>query len=201
MRFIVNLLPQLQNATSLRRVITVAAGGFEGEIFVDDLMGRNIPLRATRGHFCSVMSLALEAISKKAPNVSFIHNYPGSINTNLIRGNEGFFLQLVKLYFKIRLLFKSMPLKECGERHALLCTSLKYPPLKDGATASGASLTAAISVAKGIDGKTGSGVYSVDHEGESASTAVVDLLAKYRQQGMVDKVWKHTEDEFLKITG
>ena len=201
MRFVINLLPQLQNSPSLRRVITVLAGGFEGKMFTDDFVGRKVAMSNVRGHSCSMMTLALEAISQQAPSVSFIHNYPGAVNTNLIRGDEGFMLQVVKYYFKLRLAFKRMPLKECGERHAFLCTSAKYPPSKDTESTSGVPLTPSIQIAKGVDGRIGSGVYSVNHEGESMKPEIEELLGQYRREGMVEKVWKHTEGEFSRITG
>lgn len=56
-------------------------------------------------------------------------------------------------------------------------------------------------VALGVDGKNGSGVYSVDWDGESASRQVVELLDRYRAEGAVDKVGEHIEGEFKRITG
>lgn len=53
----------------------------------------------------------------------------------------------------------------------------------------------------GTDGKKSSGVYSVDWDGESASGDVLELLAEYREKGMVDKVWQHLEEEFARISG
>ena len=201
MRFIVNLLPLIQKATSLRRIVTVQSAGFEGKLFDDDYLCRKAPISKARGHSSSVMTLAIEALAKRAPNVSFIHNYPGAINTNLIRGDEGFVLQLVKYYFKVRFAFKFMPFKECGERHAFLSTSSKYPPLEDAATGSGVPLSASVVIARGVDGKVGTGAYAVSHEGESVNEAIEKLLAQYRQEGQVDKLWKHVEAEFLRITG
>lgn len=182
-------------------MVTVLAGGFEGKIYEDDFVGRKVPMSDARGHSCSMLTFSLEALAQKAPNVSFIHNYPGAVNTNLIRGDEGFMLQVFKYYFKLRFAFQKMPLKECGERQAFLCISAKYPPSKDAASGSGVPLTSAIDVAKGTDGKAGGGVYSVNHEGESMKPEVEELLARYRKEGMVEKVWKHTEGEFVRITG
>lgn len=201
MRFIVNFLPQLQRATSLRRVVTVQSAGFEGKLFDDDFLCRKVPVSKARGHSSSMMTLAIETLAKKAPNVSFIHNFPGSINTNLIRGDEGIILQLVKYYFKIKLAFNSMPFKECGERHAFLCTNSKYPPSEEAASGSGVPLSAPVSVARGVDGKVGTGAYAVSHEGESVSPAIEKLLAQYRQEGKAEKLWQHVEDQFTKITG
>ena len=47
----------------------------------------------------------------------------------------------------------------------------------------------------------GSGVYSVTLAGESSGTKVEDLLARFRRDGLVETFWKHTEDEFRRITG
>jgi hypothetical protein len=43
-RFIINLLPLLQQATSLRRVVTVFAGGKEGQIYPNDFQGWKVPM-------------------------------------------------------------------------------------------------------------------------------------------------------------
>ena len=56
-------------------------------------------------------------------------------------------------------------------------------------------------VARGTNGKIGSGVYSVDAQGESAGPEVEKLLANLRKEGLEEKVWKHIEDEFWRITG
>ncbi len=82
-RLISNLLPLLQKAQDLRRVVTVFAGTKEGKINTADFQGRHVPLLSQRGHFTSMMTLALEAIAEKAPDVSFIHDFPGAVMTNL----------------------------------------------------------------------------------------------------------------------
>ena len=56
-------------------------------------------------------------------------------------------------------------------------------------------------VAKGTDGEPGSGVYSVDLQGESSGPKVQELLAGFRREGVVETFWKHTEEEFRRITG
>lgn len=38
-RFIVNLLPQIQQATSLRRVVSVYMGTFEGQVYLNNIKG------------------------------------------------------------------------------------------------------------------------------------------------------------------
>lgn len=139
-RLIVNLLPLLQNATSLRRVVTVMAGTKEGQLFTDDIAGRNLAFRisSARGHLCSALTLSLEALVRKAPEVSFIHNFPGAVNTDLIRKDDGIMMQVMKQLFRVSMtvMRKWVSKEECGERHAWLCLSGRFPS-KDGNGAQG----------------------------------------------------------------
>ncbi|KAF5013662.1 hypothetical protein FDECE_354 [Fusarium decemcellulare] len=197
-RLAANLLPLLQKAPSLRRVVTVMAGTKEGQFFIEDVAGRNLAARisSARGHMTTALTLSLEALARQAPEVSFIHNFPGAVDTDLIRKDDGFMMQVAKQIFRLGFTIRGkwVPKDECGERHAWLCLSSRFPAKQDeekeGAVA-----------AVGADGKNGSGVYSVDWDGESASGEVVKLLDGYREEGMVDKLWKHMEDEFVRVTG
>jgi hypothetical protein len=139
------------------------------------------------------LTLSLEALARQAPEVSFIHNFPGSVDTDLIRRDDGLMMQFVKQFFRLgtTVMGKWVPKEECGERHAWLCLSARFPAKGEK------SAEAAV----GTDGTKGSGVYSVDWDGESASTEVIKLLGEYRDEGTVDKVWKHFEDEFVRVTG
>ncbi len=56
-------------------------------------------------------------------------------------------------------------------------------------------------MARGTNGEIGSGVYSVDLEGESSGPKVLELLAGYRKEGVVENFWDHTEAEFERIMG
>jgi hypothetical protein len=47
----------------------------------------------------------------------------------------------------------------------------------------------------------GSGVYSVDWKGESTGPQVEKLLAKLREEGVVEKVWGDQEAQYTRITG
>lgn len=93
-----------------------------------------------------------------------------------------------------------MPNEECGECHVFLATSAKYPAGTNGSTSSGVPLASGVAVARGTNGISGSGVYSVDWEGESSGPQVEELLAKFKKEGLVEKVWEDTE-EFKRITG
>ncbi|PNP85778.1 hypothetical protein FNYG_00834 [Fusarium nygamai] len=200
-RLTVNLLPLFNKASSLRRVISVMAGTHEGKLFSDDIAARNIPFTSihnSRGHMCSALTLSLEALARQAPEVSFIHNFPGSVDTNLIRSGDGFMMQVMKYWFKVSMTVRRqwLPKDECGERHAWLCLTGRYPDKEgsDNGIKEG-------EVAVGTDGNKGSGVYSVDWDGESASGEVIKLLDGFKEEGLVEKVWKDQEKEFVRITG
>lgn len=158
-------------------------------------------MMAQRGHGTSLVTLSLEALAKKAPDVTFIHDYPGFVKTNIAQGTKGVGMFVFKAVSAVLGSFLSVPNQECGERHLFLATSAKYPPGVGEDTASGVPLADGITVATGIGGESGSGVYSVDQNGESSGPKVQELLANYRKQGLVEQLWEHTEEEFKRITG
>ncbi|TVY84892.1 Oxidoreductase andH [Lachnellula suecica] len=198
-RFIVNLLPLLRQATTIRRVVTVLAGGYEGPIIEDDFQAWKIPISQSRGHQNSMAGLSLEAIAKNAPTVSFIHSFPGFVDTNLMRDTKGPMMFLLWLMARVMVPFMAVPSLEVGERHAFLLTSAKYPARSSGE--SGVPLANGIEVVRGTNGEIGSGVYSLNQLGESSGSKIEALLAEMRAEGMVEKLWSHTEEEYKRITG
>lgn len=199
-RFIQNLLPLLRLSTTLRRVVTVFAGDHEGPIITSDYQGRNIPFLSVRGHGASIITLSLEALAGMAPEVSFIHSYPGLVKTNITRDLTGMmismkvFLTIIGPIFVIRS-------SESGARHLFLATSARYPARMSTDDVAGVPMIGKISVAMATDGMVGGGVYSVDSNGEGPKIRAVGILAKLRGEGMKEKVWVHTESEFGRITG
>ncbi|TKA63823.1 hypothetical protein B0A49_13632 [Cryomyces minteri] len=200
-RFIVNLLPLLQNATALRRVVSVFAATKEGPINMTDFQGWKVPLMSQRGHASSIVTLSLEALAKKAPTVAFVHDFPGPVKSGIARGTKGALFFVIKAVFTVIGPMVNMPTVESGERHVYLATSARYPAGANGDAASGVPLADGIAVARGTSSKTGSGIYSVDAQGETAGPMVEEFLAKMRNVGMVDQVWAHVEDDFERITG
>lgn len=246
-RFIVNLLPLLQQATTLRRVVTAFAAGKEGPVDVNDFQSRKVPALSARGHASSLVTLSLEALGKKAPNVTFIHDFPGPVKSNFLRGGQGAAIFALNAVFKlVSPMMSWYSNQECGERHLFLATSARYvrlerllgrmryfegkslfclsrvscgpgfshkswhadsknlhryPPGSNGDLTSGVPCTGEVTVATGTNGEKGSGVYSVELEGESSGPKVQELLAKFRKEAVVEKLWKHTEEEFRRITG
>jgi hypothetical protein len=207
-RFIVNLLPLLQAAPALRRVVTVFAGTKEGPIFRNDFGCEKVSLfniHSIRGHMCSIIDFSLEAIAKDAPSVSFIHDYPGFVDTGIFEKTGGALASVIRGVSKVSdALFRSrreryIPIEQSGERHLFLATSARYGPANGEVL--GTPLSSEVTSARDSCGKVGGGVYVVDENLESASPEVEKLLSQMRQDGMREKVWKHTEGEFNRISG
>ncbi|RYP12249.1 hypothetical protein DL765_007434 [Monosporascus sp. GIB2] len=201
-RFVANLLPLLKRAASLRRVVTVFAGSKEGKVFPDDFQAKRLGMMSARGHCASMITLALETLAATAPEVSFIHDYPGFVSTELSRELTGPAAAILKVLFKPVMALLNTPTGEGGERHTFFATSARFP---HGATepdnASGIALDAGVGLAASTQGKPGGGVYSIDYEAEGTSPTVQRLLDGPRKDGTAATVWKHTEDTFLRITG
>ncbi|CAP80523.1 hypothetical protein E8E15_010843 [Penicillium rubens] len=203
-RFIVNLLPNLKQATGLRRVVSVLAGGHEGPIDVTDFQGKGMSMLKIRGHIVSMTDMALEKLAEQAPEVTFINDYPGAVKTGIGRESNTLMVWIMTMVLMIIGPLIYIPIRESGERHLFFATSAKYPPrvrldaaVEDSA---GVPLSEGVEVATGTDGKVGSGVYSIHWSGEHAGPKVVKLLAGLREEGMAENVWQHTIGEFDRIT-
>ncbi|KAI1175381.1 NAD(P)-binding protein [Nemania sp. FL0916] len=187
-RFITNILPLIRRAPSLRRVVSVGGGGYEDELDTADFSALKVPLDKLRGHLTSLVTLGIEAVAETAPDVSFVHDYPGTVRTKLIAYLPEEVLQTLTF----------MARDESGQRQLYMATSAKFPPA-DGLDIDGVPLGSEANVAVGTSGAVGSGVYSVGADCEVASPAVIELLGRMRRQGLVQRVRQHTEDEFDRI--
>ena len=167
--------------------MTVGGGGKEGPLDATDFPALRVPVPQLRGHLTTLITLGLEAVAKTAADVSFVHDYPGTVNTGLYRDMDAppFDTSLC------------VPIQECGERHLYLATSAQFPPRKGKNVA--VRLSDGVQVAVGTTGKIGTGIYSVGETCESASSEVVRFLAELREKEMVEEVWRHTEGEFRRI--
>ncbi|KAL4889020.1 hypothetical protein BDV59DRAFT_195992 [Aspergillus ambiguus] len=197
MRFITRLLPLIQQAPALRRVVTVAAGGFEGPLDTTDYPALRVPLGQLRGHMSTLITLILEVISRNASEVALIHDYPGTVDTPLARQMLTMSATMPAELTAIQR--DLMSPDESGERHMYLVTSARYSSSQT-ATSTTSSRCPGDAV-RGTNGELGSRVYSVGWDGESASPETIDFLANLRERGTVEQVWEHTEGEFMRITG
>ncbi|KAL0569102.1 hypothetical protein V5O48_012878 [Marasmius crinis-equi] len=196
-RFTQNLLPLLRESASLKRVITVFAGTKEGAIDESDWACRNkATMWAAAAHMTSMLTLSLEILAKEAPDISFIHSYPGYVQSQIARDlTQEEFKTIIMDGAQARGPVPVVSPEDCGEIHAYLSTSMKYPSSQHDAS-KGVAVEEGVKVARGTDGKVGSGVYTVDQEGECGPGEVEALLADLRKTGVVDRLKKHTEEVF-----
>jgi hypothetical protein len=198
----VNLKPLLENATDLRRVVLVAVAGKEGKVYLDDIQGWKIPIWSARGHLASLITLGLEMLHKEMPSVSLIHDFPPPTDSGSLDNTKGIVPMIARNVFRIIGPLVFHPLEEVGQRHLFLATSAKYPPkASSGSEAEGVSLPEGDIVARGTDGKSASGVYSVLSDGESSGPAVEKILADLRSSNTDEKAWADTLEQYERICG
>ncbi|KAJ5121929.1 hypothetical protein N7526_008866 [Penicillium atrosanguineum] len=190
MRFISNLLPQLKNALHLRRVVSVFGATNEGAIHMEDFQARNLGFIPRRDHVSAMITLGLEEMARQAPSITFIHEFPGLVQTQAVDAWPGALGVIVRFVVFVAGRFICVSQEECAERHVFLATSSHYPP------ASGDEKPAI-----GTAGATGGGVYSLAWDGEAGGSKSQEALAKLRVAGMDEMLRKHTEGEFKRITG
>ncbi|OJJ42404.1 hypothetical protein ASPZODRAFT_137317 [Penicilliopsis zonata CBS 506.65] len=184
MRFVQNLLPLMTTAASSSpsRVVSVYGGGFEFPINTDDLdLKHTFSLLNAYKHSITMTTESMEYLAQQYPSVSFVHAYPGLVGTNIY--NNSFPSPIASFYNVAMWPFHSVSLQESGERHLFHLTSARYPAKQQPAGAG--------EVATGTTGEPGSGVYLLNWKGEVRSSP--KLLTQYREQGIPELVWKHTE--------
>ncbi|PVH96173.1 NAD(P)-binding protein [Periconia macrospinosa] len=192
MLFVQELMPLLKKAEA-GRVVTVLGGGLEKvrSLDVDDLglkkPGNFSPFKA-QGHFLTMMTLHLEKLSKENPDVTFVHSWPGWVNTGNVdrrAGPLGFFMNFLFTFIVkplIRIL--SMSNETSGQRHLFESTSAYYGgngiPWKGNA---------------GVNtmGEHGNGVFLVNFRGNTSTNE--KMLPVLREKAL-EKVWEHTQEVF-----
>lgn len=199
--FVLGLLPALQRASGLKRVVSVYAAGYEGPFDETNWAeyASKRPIMA-RGHLASMITMAHNVLARKAPDVSFIHNYPGAVKTSFGRDAKGVMVVvrmalvvLAPIFLKYRRVEESAVLQLYG------ATSAAFPPATGDAA--GVPLPTGATISAGTDGRTGSGTYNISDTCERVSKAVESRLSEAKVGGAEDRLWAHLLDEILQITG
>ncbi|EXJ59282.1 hypothetical protein A1O7_06714 [Cladophialophora yegresii CBS 114405] len=202
MRFIGNLLPLLLASELPAHVISVFAAGMEGEFHVNDISIRDPQHWGTltvRSHVCVMHTFFFEHLAKQHPGkLSLVHVFPGMVMTKAFT-NPGVPLW-GRVMFRISrpvLSVFSTPVAESGERTLFLASPHRFPAHRgsgDQPTNAASAGTPNLVVATGTDGKTGSGAYAVDIDGETCHKA--KMIEKYKAEGVGEKIWEHTMKVF-----
>jgi hypothetical protein len=175
-------------------VVSVYAGTKEGQIEADDIQGWKIPFASMRNHMALILTLTMTHFAEQASTVSFVQDFPGLVKSGIGRGTMGA-ARVFTVLFKVLGPFVNVSPEEVAERHLFYATSGRFP----SAAEAGSSSTDG--VAKGVDGKSGSGVYTLDNSSEEGGDATVKLLTDLRNQGYIDKILKDLTEQFVRITG
>jgi hypothetical protein len=196
------LLPLLRGAAatpSLARVVSVASGSLESSIDTSDWQGINLSSLSMRGQGASLATLGWQHLATQAPDVAFVNAYPGLVMTNalnVITGIKGFLIRTLAYWFQRWL---AVPIEDSGARHVFVATSAAYKA-KIGAE-NGVPVVEGLKVHAGIDDEEGSGVYSLNWDGEGPGEKVVALLRQYNEDGTAEKAWSYFSGEVERILG
>jgi hypothetical protein len=185
MLFTTSLLPLLRKSEN-PRVISVLAGGKEGQLWPDDfLLESHYSLGNAAGAAASMNTLFMEALAAKPenPNVGFIHLFPGLVSDtqNLQQAEHWGWVMRTLLGWVVLPVLSLFGRKseEAGERVLYAGTAGDFGP---GGKAVGS------------DGRSGSGVYLV--QGDSGVVVAPEVVKRMRSEGMVEKVEGHTMGVF-----
>jgi hypothetical protein len=165
-------------------------------------------------------TLALESLAREAPDVSVVHSFPGFVRTNLGRdaaraARAASAMGLVKVVLNrvVGPMVPAVPVREAGERQLFFATSGRFPArggVDVGETAgvslekgvgTGVGGEGVVGVARGSDAREGSGVYSVNFDGEPQTAKVEEVVQRLRDGDLVRRLWLHTVGEFVRVTG
>ena len=194
MRMIIKLLPLLLRSTLPARVVSVYAAGTEAQLFPEDLSLRNLrhySYLQARSHMVYMHTLFMEVLAEQhAGKLSLIHIFPGLVLGPGFQNPElPTWVRILMGWVVIPLFGRliTLPANECGDR-MLSLASPRYPPRPIDKTKSQEGL------AIGTDGEPGSGVYSLNWDGENNIKA--KTYEKMNKGEMKKRVWDHTMKAF-----
>ena len=188
MLFVLYLLPLLREAES-PRVISVLAGGLEkATIDLDDIdlkrPGNFGSMKAQR-QYANMNTTTLEKLVDDNPNVTFIHSWPGWVNTgNVRRGSDpnSIMAWFVWLILEPLIGLLSFSNDESGQRYLFQSTSAAFGgrgiPWKGK---------------PGVNSleKQANGLFLVNYKCDCTPNAKVMPLLREKAQG---KIWDHTQE-------
>ena len=100
------------------------AGSKEGQSCTNDFPAVYLGINTMRGHVLSMHTLGLEALAKQTLDVSFVHDYPGFVATEMSQEIKGIGPAIMKVMLKPIMAMLRVPIDEVGE--ALSYTLAKY---------------------------------------------------------------------------
>jgi hypothetical protein len=169
----------------------------EGKLFEDDLtLERNwsVVNAATAAGTMTTLFLEEWAKGEGRERAVCVHLYPGWVGDTAQRTAEefpGWLKWILNWIVTPMMKLVGYTSEEAGERVVFAATSGRFRRLRPGLSGEGTL------VQKGVDGKLGSGVYLV--QADSSVKTQNDTLKKLREEGVGQKVFEHTIQQFDKI--
>jgi NAD(P)-dependent dehydrogenase (short-subunit alcohol dehydrogenase family) len=186
--FVLHLLPLLERAEA-PRVVSVLAGGLErATIDLDDLDLKkpgNFGGVKAQMQYTAMNTMTLERLANENPNVTFIHSWPGWVNTGNIRRSADpnsitawlFWLVLEPLIYLL-----AFSDEESGQRHLFQSTSAAF----GGRGTPWKGKLGVNSLEKQADG-----LFLVNYRCDCTPNAKVMPVLRENAQG---KVWEHAQE-------
>ncbi|KAF2235094.1 hypothetical protein EV356DRAFT_135645 [Viridothelium virens] len=188
MLFTLHLLPLLQDAEA-PKVISVSAGGKEATtIDLDDIDLKrpgNFGGFKAQVQYATMNTTTLEKLADENPTVTFIHSFPGWVNTgNMRRGPDpnSITAWLLRLALEPLISPFCFSSEESGQRYLFQCTSSAFGGR--GVSWKGEPGTNSL-------GKQADGLFLVNDKCECTLSAKVMPILREKAQG---KIWDHTQE-------
>ena len=189
MLFILHLLPLL-DAAEAPKVVSVLAGGLEraGSLDLDDLdlkKPRNFGAMKAQTQYPAMNTTTLEKLADDNPNITFIHSWPGLVNTgNVRRGLDPNSLMAWFVWLILEPLIGLFATSDevSGQRHLFQSTSAAF-----------GGRGVAWKGKPGINsrGEPADGLFLVNYKCDCTANAKAVLLLREKAQG---KIWDHTQE-------
>lgn len=159
----------------------------------------------------SLTTLSFEQLARSHPNISFIHSYPGGVQTEILdklmdtaKGIWSYPAWFVKKFVSPIFWLISKPftvqVEESGERHLFLATSAAYP---SASAVTQEGVAGVVPLVGGVETKKGSagnnGVYRTQSTCEVAGEN--KFLTKARKEGLDVLEWRETVKVFERVLG
>jgi NAD(P)-dependent dehydrogenase (short-subunit alcohol dehydrogenase family) len=194
MRFIHQLQPLLTaaaSAKSLSRVVAVLdpqPGLRFAPDWSDLSLKKSFSLKNCATHAAVMTNLGFSRLARTNPGTSYVHAFPGVVDTGVGRDAFGAYEVLAKPIIWVIKMAMGVKPEESGQRHLFAATSPSFAPKESGDVKE---------AAMGGDGERGSGSYLLNWN----SDVLADQKAakRMREEGGEDKVWEHVEDVFKKV--
>ncbi|KAJ5994077.1 hypothetical protein N7451_009801 [Penicillium sp. IBT 35674x] len=188
MMFILCLLPLLRRAEA-PRVVSVLGGGMErGNVDLEDMdlkkPGNFGPMKAQM-QYIAMNTMTMEKLASENPDVTFIHSWPGWVDTGNVRRGldpDSMLGWVIWLFLEPLISFFFFSDEESGQRHLFQCTNAAF---------GGRGVPWEGKVGVNTLGKQEDGLFLVNYKCDC--TPNVGAVSALRGKAQ-EKIWDHTQN-------